>query len=296
MVGDRDSNTAPPAVPSSLVERLNAAVARWTRVVPLSLQPEFRREFEAFGAEYERTMRTIETIWVRREQRYAFDESTGLARRKPFHDHLAAVLMTPASPVLRAVGVLFIDVDNLKAVNDTFGHAAGDRAVAAIGAIIRDAIRVDLNTDFMARSERGGEYAVSRHGGDEFLVALELKDPEGIDVVASRIKSHADDTARQRAHGYDAPKPISVSVGGVLYRLTDASPAMPAHALAAGLITAADEQMYAAKRDRCIYIVSAAAGSTLAVDFSDVRRISRTGRVDRSPRTQPGPVDGSVAD
>jgi cyclic di-GMP phosphodiesterase Gmr len=260
--------------PSSLAERLEDAIQRWSRVLPGPLQSQFRREFEEFSREHDRTMSTIENIWKRRERRYAFDESTGLARRKPFQDNLAAVLMTPPSPLLRAVGVLFIDVDNLKRINDSFGHSAGDRAVAAVGGIIREAIRVDVNTDFMTRTHAGtSEYSVSRHGGDEFLVALELKEPSGIEVVAKRIKSHVDDPARQRAHGYTAETPVSISVGAVVYELGRDCLPLPAHALAQSLITIADEQMYEAKRDRRIHIVGARCTDRLEVDRENVKRV-----------------------
>lgn len=262
------------SAPSPLVARLNAAIVRWSRALPPALQEEFRKELEEFGREHDRTIQIIENIWQRRERRYAFDESTGLARRKPFHDHLAAVLTLGSSPSLRAVGLLFIDLDNLKRVNDTFGHAAGDLAVAAVGAIIREAIRLEDNADFMTRPAAGeNDYAVSRHGGDEFLVALELSDPAGIDVVARRIKAHADDPVRQRTHGYAAAMPLTVSVGGVVYELPATAPALTPQALATGLIKAADEQMYASKRDGGIHIVAATSADTLEVDRENVRRV-----------------------
>jgi diguanylate cyclase (GGDEF)-like protein len=270
--------TSVKSSPSSLVERLESAIDRWAPTLPKGLQEAFRREFRDFGAEHDRTMSTIENIWKRREKRYAFDESTGLARRKPFHDHLAAVLTTPESPVLTAVGLLFIDVDNLKKVNDSFGHAAGDRALSAVGAIIREAIRVDLNMDFMTRTDASeGDYSVSRHGGDEFLVALELKDPAGIDVVAMRIKAHVDDLERQRAHGYTSAVPLSVSVGGVVYALASQCPPLPAHALATALIKVADAQMYESKRSGLIHIVSAHCTETLEVDLANKRTLGSPG-------------------
>lgn len=243
-------------MPSSFVERLDDVIERWASILPLGLRRELRQDFEAFGIEHDRTIATIENIWNRRERRYAFDEATGLARRRPFHDHLAAVLATPESPVLRAVGVLFIDVNNLKKINDTFGHAAGDKAVAAVGSIIREAIRIEQNTDFIARAG-DDDYSAARHGGDEFLIALELRDPSGIDVVAPRIKQHVDDPDRQRARGFTAPVGLTISMGGVVYDLPATPPPVPAATLATSLITAADEQMYQSKRDGCIHIATA---------------------------------------
>lgn len=52
--------------------------------------------------------------------------------------------------------MLFVDVDSLKSINDTFGHAAGDEAIAETGALLRDVFRT--------------ADAIGRYGGDEFCV------------------------------------------------------------------------------------------------------------------------------
>lgn len=259
--------------PSPFVERLDAAVERWARVLPAEMRREFRQELAAFGVEHDRTINTIENIWKRRERRYAFDESTGLARRRPFQEHLTAVLSTPVSSASAAIAVLFIDLDNLKTINDTYGHEAGDRALAAVGNIIRDAIRVDRRTDFVARSSGDeDDYSVSRHGGDEFLVALELEDSAGVDIVAPRIKRHADDPERQQARGYTAPQPLTVSIGGVLYERT-AVPPPQVVSITKALVAAADEQMYESKRDGRIHLVRARYTTRLEIDRRRARVI-----------------------
>jgi diguanylate cyclase (GGDEF)-like protein len=259
--------------PSSLVERLTAAIDRWVPFLPLHLQPSFRADFEEFGAEHDRTLQTLEHIWERRDRRLSLDESTGLARRRPFLDHLASVLAAPR-PV-PAVAVLFLDVDNLKKLNDTFGHEAGDRALAAVGRTIRDAIRVERDVDFLTRLDaESDDYSVARHGGDEFLVALELTDPAGIDVVAPRIKHRVDDPERQRACGHIAPAPITVSMGGVVFEPhTAASAPLAPNVLARGLIAAADEQMYESKRDGRIHIAPARFTDRLEIDREHARTI-----------------------
>src|SRR3546814_6745080 len=68
--------------------------------------------------------------------------------------------------------LLFIDADNFKAVNDNFGHAAGDAVLVALSACIKETLRKD---DFAARI-----------GGDEFVVII---DPFDVDAVAEELAS-----------------------------------------------------------------------------------------------------------
>ena len=85
------------------------------------------------------------------------DSLTGLANRASFLEHLELGLKR-AVRTTRGVGVLFIDLDNFKLVNDSFGHAAGDELLKAVGSRLRAAVR--------------GMDVVARQGGDEFLILL----------------------------------------------------------------------------------------------------------------------------
>jgi diguanylate cyclase (GGDEF)-like protein len=71
------------------------------------------------------------------------------------------------------VAVMFIDLDDFKPVNDTYGHAAGDAVLVSVAARLRDSTR---GTDLIARL-----------GGDEFAVLLEVRDSNEADAVARRI-------------------------------------------------------------------------------------------------------------
>lgn len=235
--------------------QFEVAIERWARVVPLHLQEAFRTEFRFFGARYESALDTLEGIWERREHAYAFDESTGLATRSSFRDYLTTLLGKVPSGDLTAIGVLFIDVNNLKRINDTAGHEAGDRAIAAVGAIVREALR-DGHADRVARVGED-ERAVGRHGGDEFVAALQLADSVEIDKVARRIKCRADDHDQQYSHGYTAFTELSVSVGGIVYALPPEPPALAFNVLANTLISAADQLMYGSKRDGLVHVARA---------------------------------------
>ena len=85
------------------------------------------------------------------------DSLTGLANRASFLEHLELGLKR-ATRTGKAVGVLFIDLDNFKLVNDSFGHAAGDELLKAVGSRLEAAVR--------------GMDVVARQGGDEFLILL----------------------------------------------------------------------------------------------------------------------------
>ena len=227
-----------------------AAVRQWEPVVPPSLRDAFRAEFMQLAHDHERALATIAEIWGHRDRAYAFDEGTGLARRQPFMTHLTT-LLTASSDNAGAVCVLFLDLDGLKSINDRSGHEAGDRAIAAAGHIIRDAVRVDRHEDVMMRTGEE-DLAVSRNGGDEFLIALELKTPDDVANVAPRVKLRVDDPARQRAYGYVADPPLSISVGAVACRLP-VPPLIPAQ-MVRELIATADGQMYASKRDGHVHV------------------------------------------
>ena len=260
---------------SPFSDRLHQAIDRWAARLPPELQHAFRSDFSPFADEYERTLETIESIWDRREQEYALDQSTGLARRRHFFQHLVTLLGVPATPLFGAVGVLFIDLDNLKGINDTCGHSAGDRAIGAAAGILRDAVRVKRHVDRVDHLGREDfQYAVSRHGGDEFLVVLELRDATEIDLVATRLKRNLDDVEQQRAHGYDSPARLAASIGGVAYELPDTRAAISPQALAKDLVSAADQLMYEAKRDGLVHLAVARHADGLSIEHRHVREPS----------------------
>jgi diguanylate cyclase (GGDEF)-like protein len=250
-------------------------IERWAAQLPTELRQAFREEFGPFADEYDRTLETIEAIWHRREQDYALDQSTGLARRRHFLQHVVTLLGTPATSGCGAIGIVFIDIDNLKTINDTCGHPAGDRAIAAVAGIIRQAVRISRHIDLVDRPGAGdAEYAVSRHGGDEFLVVLELRDVSEIDLVAPRLKRDVDDVDKQRFHHYDSPARLAASVGGVAYELRETPAPVSPHELATALVNAADELMYESKRDGLVHLAVARYTDRFSIDHRHVRPAS----------------------
>jgi diguanylate cyclase (GGDEF)-like protein len=127
------------------------------------------------------------------------DPLTGLPNRRQFMSYLRATLRRAETSGAQ-VGVLFIDVDNFKNINDSMGHAFGDRLLVAIATRLRE-----------ATESRG---FTARLGGDEFTVIYdEVQGPEDLNRVGGAL-----------VHAFHAPFLIEnrdivvgVSVGASLY-------------------------------------------------------------------------------
>lgn len=152
------------------------------------------------------------------------DGLTCLLNRRAFTEMVEGYLKTvdeAAAP--RQGALLVIDVDHFKAVNDRFGHDAGDEALKIVAGTIAANVR--------------GTDLVGRFGGEEFCVFIPEQPADRIPVIAERIRS-AVDRATFLAGGQRHP--LTVSVGGVIFDHT---------APFSELYRGADEELYAAKRN-----------------------------------------------
>ncbi|MFF4754142.1 GGDEF domain-containing protein [Streptomyces sp. NPDC002514] len=167
----------------------------------------------------------VHGVWMRRRLSAARrDPLSGLWTRAPFYRRAARVL---ARRPLTAV--ILADLDGFKALNDTFGHAAGDASIRATAASLTDALN-------------GIPGAVAaRLGGDEFAAVVPLPDPFTLPWLLNGL--HDEITAPFRHGGRDLT--VGVSIGAALS--DDLTPAVGADTLAV-LLRLADEAMYAAKR------------------------------------------------
>jgi len=149
------------------------------------------------------------------------DELTGLYNRRGFLG-FAEEQIELACSGRRELMVVFADVDGLKAINDRYGHAEGDRALQRAGEVLLSVFR---DTDL-----------VSRIGGDEFAVLALDCSAAGL----SRINAHLD-RALRRANQRGSVWKLTISLGGVL---VDSK-----HPLSIDeLLKKADVLMYARKR------------------------------------------------
>ena len=151
------------------------------------------------------------------------DSLTGLANRALFMDRLRNTLIR-CSRDRQPVGVLMIDMDGLKRINDDFGHRAGDAAIREFGTRI-------------ARATRSSD-TVARLGGDEFAIILSPVDnQDGIDTALHRLQEATREPFRFEGREH----PLTASVGAASY------PDDSADVLA--LIDVADQRMYRTKRE-----------------------------------------------
>jgi len=152
-----------------------------------------------------------------------FDGLTGLPNRSLLVDRLAA-LFEEADRRQRRVAVLFLDLDDFKRVNDTLGHAAGDRFLRSIATRLRRIV--------------ASENVVARIGGDEFVVAFgDLESDRDAALVAERIIT-------------EMKLPVTLPEGTFFVEASVGIACYPRDARDAdGLITSADTAMYRAKRD-----------------------------------------------
>jgi len=120
------------------------------------------------------------------------------------------------------VGVLFCDVDNLKPINDRYGHLVGDAVISAVASRLERAVR------------RQDE--VARYGGDEFFIVLDTcSSVEELALVARNVQNAASHPVETSSGSID----VSISVGAVLAEAT---------AETDDALRRADEALYRAKR------------------------------------------------
>jgi diguanylate cyclase (GGDEF)-like protein len=162
-----------------------------------------------------RSRRALQASWARMEREASTDPLTGLANRR----HLEAALLERLRAAL-PYSVLMIDLDDLKQVNDGFGHAAGDQVLCQVADLMRATF--------------DGDAVYGRWGGDEFLAVLPGAGPLDAAAASARLQ--------RAARGVRTMTPAH----------------LPAPSLTIGAATSAPETNVLDEADRALYEAKAA--------------------------------------
>ncbi|MBN8872619.1 MAG: PleD family two-component system response regulator [Rhodospirillales bacterium] len=160
------------------------------------------------------------------------DPLTGLYNQRYLRRHLNGLLEGGAA---RELSLLMLDVDHFKSVNDECGHATGDRALRLIAETLRDNMRMSDS--------------IARYGGEEFVVLMPAAGPTDALIVAEQLRRSVQDLAFFTGKGDRRPLTISIGIA-----CTHGQPTKPD-----ALLRAADQALYAAKRNGRNQVVMGAA-------------------------------------
>ncbi len=167
--------------------------------------------------ERRRLVRENERLFTEVQRLAVTDPLTGLYNRHKLDEGLA-IEVERARRYDRPLSLIMIDLDGLKAINDKYGHPAGDKVLKLVAEAIRSQIRtVDLP---------------ARIGGDEFLILLPEADLDAATLVAQRVCSKITSTSFKG-------ELLSVSAGVAQWS--------PTHGTAESFLEAVDQAMYQAK-------------------------------------------------
>lgn len=164
-----------------------------------------------------------------------FDSLTELPNRQFFVEHLQHMIPL-VSRQKKKLGILFLDLDDFKRINDTLGHHVGDRVLQETGKRLLDSIR---SSDVLTRTGAGKDgTTLARLGGDEFTVLLSMiDDAEDASVIAERIRVNL-----SQPHFYDTHELFTTCSIGLAIYPNDGEDAEE-------LLKHADMAMYNSKRD-----------------------------------------------
>jgi|GEM_PF-1409926 diguanylate cyclase (GGDEF)-like protein len=162
------------------------------------------------------------------------DSLTGLSNRY----YAMEMMHTLVAKALRHQGfisVIMLDIDHFKAINDTYGHMAGDEVLRVIAKLIIESAR---------------EYdLVARVGGEEFLIVCEGCDDHALSIIAERIRSTVE---AKEIHYETSLIHVTISVGGYVH--------IPSSHNIEPLLKIADDALYEAKMQgrNCVVVKGSA--------------------------------------
>ncbi|MGD8606846.1 MAG: diguanylate cyclase [Myxococcales bacterium] len=188
---------------------------------PMAFRPSVRDTLRALANQLGVAMANARAV-RQLEEMATTDGLTGCLNKRAFLEQMEQKLMA-AQRFGRKLSVIVTDLDHFKAVNDTYGHAAGDRVLKELGRVLT---RVKRETDLVAR-----------FGGEEFCVLCEETDARGARLLAERVREELERAEVQTDLG---PLRVTASLGVATF---------PDHASSAEqLFGQGDKALYDAKK------------------------------------------------
>jgi diguanylate cyclase (GGDEF)-like protein len=159
------------------------------------------------------------------ERLSSLDALTGVFNRR-YLDQALARLCDIAVENQRWIGILMVDIDEFKTLNDSVGHLHGDFCLEQVAQALQQGVRAGVDT-------------VARYGGDEFIAILPDADPQQAILIGERIRKSIEDAALHGNHR----QLVTISTGAAAVRGEKGS-----KLTAEDLVATADQALYAAKR------------------------------------------------
>jgi len=146
---------------------------------PNAFDAQHLQFFSVIGYQMAATLKHFQRLRsVKKEAIY--DSLTGLMNRRYLEERLS-VETEKAFPSGSKLSIIMVDIDHFKKVNDTFGHAAGDKVLREIASLLKSSVR---RQDDM----------VARYGGEEFVLVLPGVSLEATSTIAERIRRSVENT------------------------------------------------------------------------------------------------------
>lgn len=195
-----------PGMPDALALRLQQALAELAQLRRELAQREIesnaaRQQSDDFTDTISRLQRIVHRLEQEVAQAHYFafhDALTGLPNRMLLRDRLNQALIQ-AERQRKQVGLLLIDLDDFKSVNDRFGHAAGDQILWQVAQRLISGLR--------------SEDTACRYGGDEFVVLLPESDVAGnVQEVAQKLRARLNRPYTVDDHSISMTASIGVAV------------------------------------------------------------------------------------
>lgn len=195
----------------------------WVRCRGLAIRDTNGKPIRMLGAHNDVT--ELKEAEIRLEELSNHDDLTGLHNRRSFEQHFDWAVKNALRSGM-PVSLLYLDIDYFKAVNDAFGHAAGDRLLVSVA-------------NLLTRNCRSNDFAC-RYGGEEFLVVLHNTDEIDALNLAERL--------RAEVANIEFEKPVTASVGLATMIIKEpGNVVLSVDALKAHMIETADAALYQAK-------------------------------------------------